>query len=164
MRSLTATSLALAALTVGACNSPQWPEPSRTTMNSWSVDEYHRDSIEAAIVSQHTIYPYHFVQNGAALNELGVRDVMVLARHYRDNPGELNLRRAGAEGELYDDRLDTLSTMLADNGVDTSRVRIENRHPGGDGATSERVLFILEEKMDEPLTPDNTGISSFRGN
>lgn len=164
MRSIMATTLILTALVAGACNSPQWPEPRRTTMNAWSVNEYHRDSIEAAIVSQHTLYPYHFQQNGATLNELGARDLSVLADHYRDNPGSLSVRRAGAGSDLYNARLETVKAVLVEYGVDTDRVKIGNHSPGGDGMASERVLFILQEKMDEPLTAEEGGLSSFRRN
>ncbi len=162
MRSLCVITITLAAV-LGACNSRQWPEPSRTTMNSWSVNEYHRDSIEAAIVSQHTLYPYHFVRNSAELNELGERDLNVLARHYSDHPGRLNLRRADTVADLYDARLETVRARLADRGVDLDRVRIADHAPGGDGMSSDRVLLILDEKMDQPLTDKDT-LSTFRSN
>ena len=161
MRSLIVLILTAATLTLTACNKPQWPEPRRTTMNAWSVNEYQRASIEAGIVSQHTLYPHHFVANGADLNELGMRDLCVLADHYKDNPGSLNVRRKGAPAELYEQRLATVSAMLAERGVDTGRVRMSNALPGGDGISSERALVILTEKMDEPLSDDDTGLSSF---
>lgn len=163
MRSLVVITITLAAVLPGACNSRQWSEPRRTTMNAWSVNEYHRDSIEAAIVSQHTLYPYHFVRNGADLNELGERDLGVLARHYADHPGRLNLRRADTSPELYDARLETVRAQLADAGVDLDRVRIADHAPGGDGMSSDRVLVILEEKTDQPLTDKDT-LSTFRSN
>ncbi len=163
MRRMIAVMAAATALTVGACNSPQWPTQRREVMNAWTVNEYQRDSIEAAIVSQHTLYPYHFVRNGAELNELGARDLSVLAEHYRENPGTLNLRRAGTAAGLYKARLTTVTTLLVEHGVDTDRVTIGDGPAGGDGIASERVLIILEEKMDEPLTPDSNGLSSFSG-
>ncbi len=164
MRRLIAVMTTAAALTAGACNSPQWPEQRREVMNAWSVNEYQRDSIEAAIVSQHTLYPYHFVQNGADLNELGARDLSVLAEHYRDNPGTLKVRRADTASDLYNSRLATVSALLVEHGVDTDRVKINNGPAGGDGVSSERMLIILDEKMDEPMSDDSDGLSSFRGN
>ena len=161
MRRLIAVMAAATALTAGACNSPQWPAQRREVMNAWSVNEYQRDSIEAAIVSQHTLYPYHFIRNGAELNELGARDLSVLAEHYRENPGTLNLRRAGTPASLYNARLSTITALRVEHGVDTDRVTIGNGMAGGEGISSERVLIILDEKMDEPLTPDPIGLSSF---
>jgi hypothetical protein len=155
MRSLIVLTLTSATLTLAACNSPQWPEPRRTTMNAWSVNEYQRASIEAGIVAQHTLYPHHFVSNGAELNELGMRDVCVLADHYKDNPGSLNVRRNGTPAELYKQRVATVSAMLTSLGVDTDRVHMSGSLPGGDGISSERVLVILAEKMDQPLSEDD---------
>lgn len=161
MRSMTLLILTAAGLMLGACNKPQWSEPRRTTMNAWSVNEYQQASIDAGIVSQHTLYPHHFVANGSTLNELGERDLGVLARHYADNPGSLNVRRGGTSSELYKARLATVSDMLAEMGVDTGRVRMGDAMAGGDGLNSERVIVILEEKMDEPFSQDDRGLSSF---
>lgn len=164
MRSMIVVMTAVMALTLGACKSTvskQWPNQRRQVMNSWAVNEYHQDSIEAGIISQHTLYPYHFVANGDALNELGARDVSVLADHYRDNPGALNVRRGGTSSELYQARIDMVTAMLVQRGVDTDRVRMGNGQAGGDGLASDRVLYILEEKFNEPLTEDTTGLTTF---
>lgn len=152
--------LTVSALWVGGCNSPEWPVQRRSEMNAWTVDQYHRDSQEAAIVSQHTLYPYHFVANSADLNELGERDLGVLADHYRDNPGRMNVRRAGTPPDIYKARLDTVTAMLSERGVDPERIRIADGPAGGEGISSARMLVILEEKMDEPFTLESTELST----
>lgn len=154
--------IAASALYTGGCNSPEWPMERRNTMNAWTIDQYHRDSERAAIVSQHTLYPYHFVANSAALNELGVRDLTVLADHYRENPGAMNVRRAGANSDLYKARLDTVTAMLSEKGVDTERIRVSDGPAGGEGISSGRMLVILEEKMDDPLSLESNELTTRR--
>lgn len=164
MRFITVVLIAAMALFLGACKSTQskqWPTQRRQVMNAWTVNDYHQDSIESGIVSQHTLYPHHFVPNGDALNELGARDVSVLAAHYRENPGALNLRRGGTTSGLYQARIDMVSAVLVQQGVDIDRVKMSNGQAGGDGMSSDRVLYILEEKYNEPLTEDTTGLTTF---
>jgi hypothetical protein len=162
MRSLIVLMTAAVAMTAGACSpDAQTTNQRREVMNTWAVNDYFQDSVESAIVSQHTLYPYHFISNGAELNELGARDLSVLAKHYRDNPGTLTVRRANTTADLYTARLEMVTALLVEHGVDTDRVSINNRHAGGEGLASERVLVILEEKMDAPLSDDDEGLSSF---
>ncbi len=164
MRCIVLMMIAAMAMSVGACKgtqSKQWPTQRRQVMNAWTVNDYHQDSIEAGIISQHTLYPHHFVANSDALNELGDRDVSVLAEHYRENPGSLNVRRGGTSSDLYQARIAMVSATLVEQGVDTDRVRMSDGQAGGDGISSDRVLYILEEKFNEPLTEDTTGLTSF---
>ena len=44
------------------------------------------ESIENGIITERTIFPYHFVTNTGYLNELGQRDLRVLARHFMEYP------------------------------------------------------------------------------
>lgn len=37
------------------------------------------------VIRQKTIFPYHFVSDAPALNELGAKDLTILAKHYKDN-------------------------------------------------------------------------------
>ena len=164
MRCIYVVLITVMAITLGACQgtqSKQWPTQRRQVMNAWTVNDYHQDSIEAGIISQHTLYPQHFVANSESLNELGDRDLSVLAEHYLENPGSLNVRRSGTPSELYDARLAMVVSRLAEHGVDTDRVRMGDHNAGGDGLSSDRVLFILEERMYEPLTEDTTGLTTF---
>ena len=99
-------------------------------------------AIQNAIVTQQTLYSYHFVTNSAALNELGECELAVLAGHYREHPGTLKLRRGNTPEELYEARIQTVMDALARAGVDTGRIQIEEGMPGGDGMPSEQVLAI----------------------
>ena len=58
------------------------------------------ESIKNGIISQHTIYPYHFVSDSARLNELGERDLQVLAAYYKDR---LAVKRIFKNVEVYFD-------------------------------------------------------------
>ncbi len=60
--------------------SPEQRRLANATMVSWLFE----DSITNGIVSQRTIFPYHFLADTAQLNELGERDLHVLATYYKD--------------------------------------------------------------------------------
>ncbi len=100
-------------------------------------------AVENAIITQHTIYPYHFVTDGEELNELGRRDLAVLARHFTENAGALNVRRGEAPAALYEARVAQVTESLKKAGIDMARLSISDDMPGGTGITSERVVTIL---------------------
>ena len=133
-------------LLTGCAKNTEWPE--RQALNSSLINSYNNMSIQNAIVSQHTLYPYHFVKNAAELNELGNRDLMVLAKHFTKHPGGLNIRRDNVSGDLYQARIDFVVERLKEENVDVERVDISDGMSGGSGMTSERVIVILKDKRD----------------
>ena len=60
-------------------------------MHEWMVRYYSDAAIENAIIAQQAMFPYHFVEGGAQLNELGQRDLAILAEHYSKQPGTLHI-------------------------------------------------------------------------
>lgn len=105
--------------------------------------------VENAILTQHTLYPYHFVVDGEKLNDLGQRDFAVLARHFTEHPGLLNVRQGeGISPELYKARVAFVTSRLKDAGIDPARVSISDGMPGGAGLPSERVVTILRKSAD----------------
>ncbi|MHC4131242.1 MAG: hypothetical protein ACYSSP_07070 [Planctomycetota bacterium] len=122
-------------------------------INRKLVTTYNDMAIENAIITQHTLYPYHFIQNSEGLNELGYRDFGILAGHFIENPGSLIVRQDHTvTDELYEQRVGHIQEMLEEAGVDSERFNIEDGMPGGSGVTSERVLFILERAKESPST------------
>jgi hypothetical protein len=115
-------------------------------VNAVLINSFTDSAINEAIISQHTLYPYQFETGGATLNELGRRDLKVLAAHFKDNPGQLNVRRGDAAQALYDARVNAVTSALAEGGVVKGRVSIVNSLPGGEGAYADRVLKILERE------------------
>jgi hypothetical protein len=101
--------------------------------------------VESAIISQRTIYPYHFVSDSDELNALGQRDLMVLARHFKDHAGALNVRRDDTDAALYEARVAAVLAALKEAEVDTDRLTVSDSMPGGDGMASERVIVVLSE-------------------
>lgn len=104
--------------------------------------------VENAIVAQHTLYPYHFVSDAEELNELGRRDLLVLAGHFRRHEGILNVRRGETPPELYEARLTHTIDELRKAGVDTDRMGIADGMPGGAGMPSTRVINIMERSFE----------------
>ena len=113
-------------------------------VNKKIVDTYSDLAIQNAIIAQHTLYPYHFVNNGAQLNGLGERDMSVLIQHFQDNPGQLTLQQGGTESLLYQSRAQTVYEKLLAGGIPDEKIRITDGMPGGDGIASNSIIEILE--------------------
>ena len=111
------------------------------------VNSLNNLGVENAIIGQHTIYPYHFVSNGEELNELGLRDLSVLASHFATHEGTLNVRRGQTTPELYEARVTHVMEALTKAGVDTGRMGIADGMPGGAGMPSERVVTIMQQSV-----------------
>lgn len=131
-----------------------------------AIVQTHQDDFAAAgIIRQHTIFPYHFVQDSATLNELGQHDVAILAAHYAAvgsdrglPPSTLSVRRGEASPGLYEARVRAVVAELARGGVANDRVRIADAVPGGDGMASSRIKVILHrDTANKPYYEERTG-------
>lgn len=125
-------------------------------INSQLVNTYNDIAIQNAIVSQHTLFPYHFVENGAELNELGQKDLAVLTGYFVKHPGHLNIRKRNTPGDLYNARVNLVRERLLQGGIAMERISISDDMPGGSGVTSERVLVILEQASKSISTTSTT--------
>jgi hypothetical protein len=139
-------------------NAPR--EPNERVINSQLVRSYNDMAIQNAIVSQHTLFPYHFVANGAELNELGQRDLAALISHFIKYPGHLNIRRSKTAADLYEARINMVHEKLLEAGIDMKRISISDGMPGGSGITSERMLVILEQEPEGASTSTSSSSSS----
>ena len=140
------TILILSSATIAAlgCEKVEHAMDDPRSLNAAMLNSYNVAAVDHAIIRQHTLYPFHFVTDGAQLNELGRREVDVLAGHFKDFPGALNVRRGKADNALYEARSRTVVDALAKAGVDVERMMVSDGLPGGDGVVSERVLIIQE--------------------
>ena len=128
--------------------------PDKQLINAELVNSFNDIAMQNAIISQHTLFPYHFVKNGAELNELGQRDLATLTKHFMQNPGRLNVRRDSVSTDLYEARVNAVLDQLKEAGIDMERISISDGMPGGPGMSSEKVLVILEQ------TPESAGTES----
>lgn len=122
-------------------------------VNRKIVDTYSDLAIQNAIIAQHTLYPYHFVNNGAQLNGLGERDLSVLIQHFQDNPGQLILQQGGTESLLYQSRTQTVHKKLLQGGIPDGKIRITDGMPGGNGIASNSIIEILETEKTTDINP-----------
>jgi len=129
-------------------------------VNSQLVNTYNDIAIQNAIVSQHTLFPYHFVENGAELNELGQKDLAALTSHFIKHPGHLNIRKHNTPGDLYNARVNRVRERLQQAGIALERITVTDGMTGGSGMTSERVLVILEQASKGISTTSPTSMSS----
>ena len=138
--------------------------PDDRAVNTALICSYNDIAINNAILVQHTLYPYHFVTDAPVLNELGVHDLKVLAEHYRDHPGPLTVRQGDVPQELYEARMASVRQALVEAGVAAERITIGEGAVGGDGATADRVLTVLEhEKKNAAGVGANSGGASGSG-
>jgi hypothetical protein len=144
----------LGAAGCSCCNQQQTAAPE----DDWLVRSANDDMIDNAVLSQHSLYSYHFVQNSTRLNELGAHDLGVLAAHFRTAPGALNIDRGDASEELYKARIKTVTDKLALAGVENARVTITDGLPGGDGMTSRRIVAISEKQEELNQTSKTMGV------
>ena len=129
-------------------------------INSELINSYYDTALENAIISQHTLFPYHFVKNGAELNELGQRDLSVLTKYFMKHPGKLNIRRNDCSMDLYRGRVKFVLDKLEKAGIDGEQIRISDGMPGGSGMPSERVLIILQDAYKTSSTKTSTTYKS----
>lgn len=158
------TSTVLATLLTGVflagCEENEMKGPDEGAVNSRLINSYNDTAVQNAIVSQHTLYAYHFVPDGPQLNELGERDLAVLAHHFARNGGSLNIRRHDIPAELYQARVNTVRERLREAGIDAERVRVSDGMPGGSGMPSEHVLVILEGKGQSAAAAGSTSFTT----
>ena len=149
MKKMTLSIAVLGAIVTFGCNSNESHQPYGRTEATTVCTKLKMATVKAvdnAVIRQHTIYPHHFTMDSAELNDLGLRDITILARHFLDHPGKLNVRRAKASDELYMARVSAVKAALSEAGVSTENVRIADGLPGGDGIDSASVLLILESE------------------
>lgn len=149
--------LALACILAFGCQETAKEEPNKELLNNRLVNIYNDIALENAIIAQHTLYPYHFVKNGAELNDLGKRDLSVLINHFIHQTGHLNIRRLDISDSLYEARIEYVRKMLLDAGIGTDRISISDDMPGGSGMASENILVILSQEDD--LSADKNQVS-----
>jgi len=137
---------------VGCQSAENGPQATRHAVNTMFANSYTDAAIKNAILAAHTMYPYHFVPNSQDLNELGISDLGVLAEHYREHPGGLNVYQGGTPKALYQARVRSIMEGLAQMGVDRGRIRISDGLAGGDGMPSEQVVTIMEGGNDAKTT------------
>lgn len=141
---------------LAGCQSPQqqaadWSNDDRAATNAWMMRTYFDDQITNGIVTQHTIYPHHFVDGTAKLTERGRRDVSVLAGYYAENEGGVLVMPHGRiSQELYRKRIDAVRVALASGGVEPALVMIDDGVWDGDSVRSTRA----GEDFSRPSDPD----------
>lgn len=138
-------------ITMGICSvllvgcSEVEQKPDMHKVNCELINIYKDTSVQNAIISQHTLYPYHFVKNGAELNELGLRDLGVLSAHFAKHPGQLNIRHDNISTNLYSDRINFVLDKLKAAGINTRDVVVADGMPGGSGIASEAIIVIMAD-------------------
>ena len=131
---------------LGACKAANADTEITEHDGPWANDLIMNASLNNAIITQHTLYAYHFMSGTGALNDLGQRDLSVLTDHFLKAGGDLNVHRGSASQTLYDARVKTVLESLAAAGVQSGAVAVKDGLPGGEGIASERVIVILKEK------------------
>jgi len=147
MRPLLALTCGLALASLGGCRAPAQQSAGNHLIgahNMWANQAFGDMAVRAAVVRERTLYPHHFAEGSDQLNQLGRRDLTLLADLFREQPGSLGVRRGDADEVLYQARLESVRTALELAGIDAARVDLVDRPAGGDGVGSQRAVGVLE--------------------
>ena len=147
MKPILALACGLALTSLGGCRAPAQQTSGNHLVgahNMWANRAFRDMAAHSAVVRERTLYPHHFAEGRAELNQLGQRDLTLLADLFREQPGSLNVRRGDADEDLYQARLEAVRTALEFSGIDAARVDLVDGPAGGDGAGSERTVDVLE--------------------
>ena len=107
------TPLLMLAALVG-CRSSASEGPAPATSEMWVSRWINEATQNEAILREKTVYPYHFVPETAELNDLGLRTVSVLAGHFVQHDGSMNVRQGDASEALQDARLAAVRAHLSE--------------------------------------------------
>jgi len=137
--------------------------PSSQTTDIMIVDSINDSGIRTAIIAQHTLYAYHFLEGGAELNDLGKRDLAVLMTHFKARGGgTLSIRRGDTPDTLYVERVSGVKDLLKSGGIDLATVQIADASPGGLGMTGNNAVRAMSKSL--PETPyESSGTSGGGG-
>jgi len=123
--------------------------------DAWMVNNNLDTAIRDGIITEHTLYPYDFVDDSGELNPLGLRDLGVLADHFKDTPGGvISVFRGDATQDIYSLRVQAVEDALVAYGLPRDHVAIVNQMAAGEGMPSGDVLKILAL----PTTPYLTNV------
>lgn len=147
MKRLGVAVVCLSLVLLAGCEESQRSYAGGQDLDQELVKTLNNAGVEAAIIREHTLYPYHFVSDGKELNELGERDFSVLAEHLQQYAGALNVRRGETRADLYEARVAHILEKLNEAGIETGRINVKDGMPGGTGMPSERVVDIMSKPL-----------------
>jgi len=143
LKEIFAMSLIGAVMFCGCQEQQAGPTVDQSQVDRKIVDTYSDLMIQNAVIAQHTLYPYHFVNNSAQLNGLGERDLAALVQHFQENPGQITVQQGKTEPLLYQSRAQTVYEKLLVGGIPDNKIKIVSGMPGGDGIQSNAIIEIL---------------------
>lgn len=127
------------------------------------VDSVSDSGIRTAIITQHTLYAYHFVDGGTELNDLGKRDLAVLMSHFKAHDGgSLSIRCGETPQPLYAARVQAVQDLLKAGGIDPAKVQIADASPGGAGMSGNDAARAMS-KSDEAFQSSSGGTGGSGG-
>jgi len=144
------------------CHANSQTGPDRRLVDTQLISSLNDIQVRNAIIRQHALFAWHFVQNDAELNELGQRDLAVLAKHFAEHPGNLAMPRKDTPADLYAARVNLVVERLRKAGIDTEHIKIREDMPGGSGMASEIILSILEHASQAQPIEMTTGATGRR--
>jgi len=103
MHSILTLMIGLSLATLCGCESPSNTLRSnqlKGSHNMWVGGELSDRSVQNAITAERCVFEHHFVPGTAELNPLGLRDLELLADHFREYGGDLDVRRGQADEDL----------------------------------------------------------------
>ena len=127
------------------CEETVQQEPiDKSLVNTMQINMLNDIAMENAIVTQCTLYPYHFINNSHQLNELGHKDLSILIDRFKQYPGHLNVQQGDTLSSVYQARVAYVYRQLENAGIDMMKVAIADEMPGGSGMSTDDVVEIQQ--------------------
>jgi hypothetical protein len=138
--------LALSAGCESSMRQADVPDDGERAANEQIVRTLFDQDVRNAIVAERTVYPYHFDPDHSSLNELGERQVEVLAPAHRGPRVRISVLRGDADAALYDARVQAVRQRLVASGRDPATLTITEDAPGGRGISSKSVVEFMQQR------------------
>ena len=154
--------LALLLLAAGCRSSAHQSDPS-PVHEMWVSDHLRRDQVHAAALVERVVYPHHFAPHSSRLSPLGKQQLAILSSDLRTAPGELAVRRGGADDALFAARMEEVRNTLLAAGLGETDFTLTDGHAGGSGVSSDRLIQVLAEDASPGETLTQHDVASMQG-
>ena len=134
------------AAALGGCAAPD-PSPKTTATTPPSTPAQAQDvrdnfdrMVDAALLADMTLCDYHFLPHRAALSPTGEQRLSRLAGLLQEYGGKIRFNTGSTDNALIAQRMETVRSALAAQGVDTTKDVVVRDIPGGTGVSATEAI------------------------
>lgn len=109
------------------------------------MHRYYNPMVENAAAYDMSVADIHFVPHTDVLNELGTRRLDQLGGILQRYGGLVRYETASTDEDGITARLETITSYLADNGLDMTNVEVESKMSGGRGMSAKEAIAAAND-------------------